>query len=111
MLVAGVTLVAAGLGRQVSALKILETSRVSHHLADRLLTREILFHDRDVERSIPEVEGFHSSVWSEPLRVPRSPLPALEMERVLAEVSWELRGKSRSVRLEAGWPKGTEQSQ
>lgn len=110
VLVAGLTWIAVGLGRQLSAVRILETSRLSHHLADRLLIREILRRDQEVEGSIPETPGFQSSVRVERARVPRAALPDLEMERVIGEVSWELRGQSRSIRLETAVPKKQERA-
>ena len=100
VLVTGLTLIAAGLGRQVAAVRILETSRSSHHLAERLLLREILFRDQQVESPAPELSGFQSSVHAEVVRLPRASLPDLEMERLIAEVSWEIRGQPRSIRME-----------
>ena len=108
MLVTGLTLIAAGLGRQVSALKILESSQISHCLADRLLVREILRRDQGVEGSLPEAAGFQTSIRTEVVRVPRAPLPDLEMERVIGEVSWEDKGRSRSAHMETGVPKKQE---
>ena len=86
----------------MAVLRLLETSRISHHLADHLLLREILRRDQDLSGPIPEIAGFHSSVRAEPARVSRSPLPDVEMERVAAEISWEIRGQPRSVRLDVG---------
>ena len=102
MLVTGLTLIAAGLSRQVSAMRVIETMQISRQLADRLLIREILLRKQDVESTVPEVEGFHSSVSEETARIPRYPMPEIEINRVTGEVSWELRGRSRSVRLETG---------
>ena len=98
VLVTGLTLIAAGLSRQVSALRVIETTQASLHLADRLLVREILLQRQDVEGPLPELEGFRTSVS-------RGPDPKLEIEQVTGEVSWELRGRPRSVRMETGLAK------
>ena len=102
ILATGLTLLVAGFSQQLSALRFLETSRVSHSLVERLLVHEILLRDQNVDSSIPEVAGFRPSVRTEEARIPRGSLPDLEMERVIGQVSWELRGVSRSVQLETG---------
>lgn len=96
-------MIAVGLSRQASALRLLETSRISHHLADQLLVRRILLHTQDLDSAVPEMAGFLPSVRAEPVRLRRGSLPDLEMEQVTAEVSWQLRGRPRSVRLETGF--------
>ena len=102
VLVTGLTLIAAGLGRQVSALRVIETMQASLHLADRLLIREILLRKQEAQGALPEPAGFRSSVRVDTALVPLDPLPELEIDRVTGEISWDLRGRSRSLRLETG---------
>ena len=103
VIVTGVTLIAAGLSRQVLALRRLETSRIAHHLADRLLVRQILLKDQSLESELPETAGFTTSVQAAPVRIPVDSLEeSLELERVSGEVSWTLRGAPYTVRLETG---------
>ena len=108
VLVTALTLIAVGFSRQLFALRLLEDSLTSHHLAEELLVREVLQREKDLDVPLDSVEGFTPSANRQTIQISRGSLSGLEMDLLTAEVSWNLRGVSRSSRMTAGFPKKRE---
>ena len=108
VLVTALTLIAVGFSRQLFALRLLEDSLTSHHLAEELFVRGVLQREKDLDVPLDSVEGFTPSASRQAIQVSRGSLSALEMDLLTAEVSWNLRVVSRSSRMTAGFSKKKE---
>ena len=111
VLVTALTVIATGFGRQIFALRLLEGSLASHHLAEQLFVRETLQHERQLDVPLDSLEGYTPSASWQTVQLSRKPLPDLELDLLTAEVQWNLRGLSRSSQVMAGFSKKKEPPQ
>ena len=110
ILVTALTVIAAGFGRQMFALRLLEGSLASHHLAEDLFVRETLQREHSLDVPMDSVEGYAPFAHWQAVQLSRTPLPDLELDLLTAEVQWALRGRSRSFQVTAGFSKKKEET-